>query len=483
MPLMKIGLQSTGRSLWIGFLLLGLLLCAARPNASLIENAGLDSRIQAMLSKSLSRLACNLSAGSPGSIVASPQTQNPNYYFHWIRDSALVIQALSRLLPYVTGTSNEARIHEFIGDFVIFSSTLQHSPTPYGFGETRFNIDGSIDRSTWPRPQFDGPALRALALLDYLGLAGAALDSKAVAAAESVIRRDIDATARHYNDKGFDLWEYSRGFHFYTRMVQEGALLKGQRYFKNRAKPEWQHAADELRSQLDHHWHAEFGTIGDDDLSGGPSTDQSGEPVDNSVAAFSTSAVLAVNHADFWGQGFDGLDGRVWSSLWKQEDYFRDNFPFNANRRLGPGIGRGPDDDYFGGNAFFSLTAAFAEHDFRVASRLTQQKSELVADKDRLSTLRYLLQADVEEGTKFALPSKKLANAFARKGEAFLQTILDIIPFDGSMSEQFNKENGSPVSAKDLSWSYASVLTAVLAREEWRRSSVDFSEIDLKCAS
>jgi glucoamylase len=471
------------RGLRTGFRLLGLLLWGALPNLSLAENAGLDGRIQAMLAKSLPRLACNLSRGSPGSIVASPQTQDPNYYFHWIRDSALVIQALSRLLPYVTDTSNEVRIRELIDDFVTFSSTLQHSPTPYGFGETRFNVDGSIDQSRWPRPQFDGPALRALALLDYLGRAGAALDAKAVAAAESVVRRDLNAIARHYNDKGFDLWEYSRGFHFYTRMVQEGALLKGQPYFNSRTKPEWQQAADELRSQLNHHWHAEFGTIGDDDLSDGPSTDQSGEPVDNSESAFSTSAVLAVNHADFWAQDFDDLDGRVWSSLWKQQDYFHDNFPFNANRGLGPGTGRGPDDDYYGGNAFFFLTAAFAEHDFRVASRLMQEKGVLLADKNRLPTLRHVLLADIEEGTKFALPSKELADAFAYEGEAFLQTILDVIPSDGSMSEQFSKENGSPVSAKDLSWSYASVLTAILAREEWRRSSVDFSETDFKCPS
>ena len=148
-------MQSKGRTLWIGFRLLGLLLWAALPNLSLAENAGLDGRIQAMLAKSLPRLACNLSNGSPGSIVASPQTQDPNYYFHWIRDSALVIQAISRLLPYVTDTSNEARIRELIGYFVTFSSTLQHSATPYGFGETRFNVDGSIDQSRWPRPQFD----------------------------------------------------------------------------------------------------------------------------------------------------------------------------------------------------------------------------------------------------------------------------------------------------------------------------------------
>ena len=33
-------------------------------------------------------------------------------------------------------------------------------------------------------------------------------------------------------------------------------------------------------------------------------------------------------------------------------------------------------------------------------------------------------------------------------------------PSDGSLSEQFDKNTGAPTSARDLTWSYASVLTA-----------------------
>ena len=155
---------------------LSLLLLLAPTNASIAGNPGLDNKIQTMLEKSLPRLACNLSNGSPGSIIASPQTDDPNYSFHWIRDSALVAQSLIRLLPYVRDKANETRIREFIEDFATFSDLLQHSPTPHGLGETRFNIDGSIDQSTWPRPQFDGPALRALTLLDYLERSQSNLD-------------------------------------------------------------------------------------------------------------------------------------------------------------------------------------------------------------------------------------------------------------------------------------------------------------------
>jgi hypothetical protein len=37
-------------------------------------------------------------------------------------------------------------------------------------------------------------------------------------------------------------------------------------------------------------------------------------------------------------------------------------------------------------------------------------------------------------------------------------------PSDGGLAEQFNRDNGTPLSAKDLTWSYASALTAFAAR-------------------
>jgi glucoamylase len=473
--------QSKSRRRWyLALKLLGFGVLFVYSHASLAGNSRLDSKIQGMLEKSLPRLACNLSNGSPGTIVASPQTNDPNYNFHWIRDSALIVQALSRLLPYLRDTTNESRIRGFIADYVVFSRRLQDMPTPHGFGEVRFNTDGSVDESSWPRPQFDGPALRALAILDYLERNRRGLDSDLSAAMETIVQKDLDGIVEYYSERGFDLWEYAKGFHFYTRMVQEGALLKGQRYFKHRSKPQWNRAASELRSQLRHHWHPEFGTIGED-LSAGPSSDYDGNEIANDESAFSSSVVLAVNHAALSEREYDDLDKRVWSSLWKQQAYFLDNFAFNANRRLGPAIGRGPGDDYYGGNAFFFITAAFAEHDFRVASRLAREKGTLVADKERLDVLRHVLGVNVKEGASFALPSKMLARSFAREGDAFLETMLDVIPADGAIAEQFSKEDGSPVSANDLSWSYASVLTAILQREAWSRSSVDFSEIEFTC--
>ena len=106
---------------WMRFLSLFMLFSCS--GAALAGNARLDGKIQTMLQRSLPRLACNLSNGVPGSIIASPQTNNPNYYFHWIRDSALVAHALGRLLPYLKQTASESRIREFIEDYTAFSAT------------------------------------------------------------------------------------------------------------------------------------------------------------------------------------------------------------------------------------------------------------------------------------------------------------------------------------------------------------------------
>jgi glucoamylase len=38
-------------------------------------------------------------------------------------------------------------------------------------------------------------------------------------------------------------------------------------------------------------------------------------------------------------------------------------------------------------------------------------------------------------------------------------------PSDGGLAEQFNRNSGSPLSAKDLTWSYASALTVFAARD------------------
>jgi glucoamylase len=450
-------------------------LCASGRMDSQSAPASLDEQIQVMLDRSLPRMMCNLSVGSPGSVIASPQMNNPNYYFHWVRDSAIVARALIQLIPFVQGTSSEPVIREFIGDFARFSEKIQNVNSPYGAGETRFLPDGSMDLSEWPRPQYDGLALRALTLLDYLAQNGQGASLSDTDRMQRVIRKDLDDIAKFYNANGFDLWEYANGFHFFTRMTQLKALETGREYFGKRSSKSWAGAARDLSGQLQSHWHPESGTIS----WSGPVTDSHGQPININFADYDSSVSLAMVHAAPAGS-FDDLDERVWSSLWKQEDYFLKTFPINKGKTFGPAVGRDPYDSYYGGNAFFFLTSAFAEHRFRAAIQLRNTRA-LPVTAFRKATLEHLLRRPVNESVLRGRSLIELSQAFAAEGDAFLKTMLEAIPPDGMMAEQMSKVDGAPVSAKDLTWSYASLLTAVLQREKWTRSTVDYSRLSLTC--
>lgn len=49
-------------------------------------------------------------------------------------------------------------------------------------------------------------------------------------------------------------------------------------------------------------------------------------------------------------------------------------------------------------------------------------------------------------------------------GDAYIRTIKHYAGEDGHLSEQFDRETGVPRGATDLTWSYASLLTAAFAR-------------------
>ncbi|RZA07067.1 MAG: hypothetical protein EOP11_08715, partial [Proteobacteria bacterium] len=127
------------------------------------------SRLPGVLAKALPRMACNIAPSAekpvrrtvdgqevtvnlkpdPGAIVASPSLDQPDYYFHWNRDSALVVSTLIRLAPRLESTPAGEKVRGFLKDFVRFSARLQASDSPYALGEVRYNVDGSVDDIAW----------------------------------------------------------------------------------------------------------------------------------------------------------------------------------------------------------------------------------------------------------------------------------------------------------------------------------------------
>jgi glucoamylase len=54
--------------------------------------------------------------------------------------------------------------------------------------------------------------------------------------------------------------------------------------------------------------------------------------------------------------------------------------------------------------------------------------------------------------------------AVKKYADGFVAVVKEHTPSDGSLAEQYTRDNGSPASAKDLTWSYAALLSA--ARRE-----------------
>lgn len=78
----------------------------------------------------------------------------------------------------------------------------------------------------------------------------------------------------------------------------------------------------------------------------------------------------------------------------------------------------------------------------------------------------------------------RLSNAIQRYADGYLDIVASYTQANGSLSEQFGKADGHPLSAYDLTWSYAAFLSAVARRaaivpEPWVISTLE--EIPSTC--
>jgi glucoamylase len=90
-------------------------------------------------------------------------------YYTWTRDSALTLKVLIDLFR-----NGNLDLQTVIEEYVNAQAYLQTVSNPSGdlssgagLAEPKFNVDMSPYTGAWGRPQRDGPALRAIALIDF----------------------------------------------------------------------------------------------------------------------------------------------------------------------------------------------------------------------------------------------------------------------------------------------------------------------------
>ena len=392
-----------------------------------------------------------------GSVLASCVVGDwdpvPDYFFHWVRDSAIVMRTVAELMADAPAPAEGQRWRRHFDDFVRFSLTLtdldgaaflngsQHREATRAdhrrflrpdaeiralvgdalLGEPRFEADGTIDVQKWSRPQYDGPALRALACLRYLAAGG-----EATAAIIRLLHIDLGFTLRHADAACIGPWEEpdAHGHHYPVALVQLGALVHGRGWAGDPVHgtaAEWRAAEARLRSGLDRHWTARHGVYA-------ARRDATAESAADLVDA---AQLLAVLDADLPEGPHSVRDDRVQATLAEIEDLFAHDLPINRDRPAGrgPALGRYRGDRLFGGGAWYVTTLAAAGIRYRLAQCPGQDAAALIA-----------------------------------RGDATLATIRDLVPADGTLPEQVDRTTGKPTSCPDLTWSHAAFLGTVRLR-------------------
>jgi len=404
-----------------------------------------------------------------GSIVASPVLADwdpePDYFFHWFRDSALVMDAL-RLLYADGSVGAEALVH--LEDFVRFSTGLRkldgcsllrdagwRSGVTDAFqrylrqdtelaavhgdaviAETRVNPDGTLDISRWTRPQHDGAPLRALALLRWA--AGASLPEPLAGQLDELLRADLTFVLTYWREPAFDMWEEERGQHYHTLCVSAAALQAGATWLERKVPVDAAYlrdahacraAAQDIRMLLPDFWRADRQFYASRVTPGGG----------HSAKELDISVVFAAIHA--WDshspideRAHTVADVRMHATLERLMALFDASYAINRGR-AGPAMGRYEGDRYFSGGAFYFSTLGAAEFCFRAAAT--------AAPGGRTS-----------------------AQTWRHRGDEFLETVRTFTPPSGDLSEQFDQNTGRQTSARHLAWSYAAFISCIAARRE-----------------
>jgi len=446
------------------------LLSAASPTGTVVKTIDPASVLPERRSLASARMTV---VPARGAVVAAPQSRPPapDYFFHWVRDSALIMNALIDEESENSGPEITRRWN----DFARFSRRLQNSYGADGEGEPRFNADGSLDVLKWSRPQYDGSALRALALLRARERP-VDLDEDAANAADGAVKTDLDFLAAN-DPKGFDLWEEYLGRDFYAGAVQAAALDDGAQRMRelhdDRRAAAYSAARDGRLQRLEAHWNPDKARFG---FAGGTRTYWDGTRRPKPGDDLDSAVLLAAVHAGRAFGPFSLLDDRVLSTWVQLEDAFAALYPVNRKRAPDEGVllGRYPGDEYGGGNPWVLVTLAAAEADYGVAARLTRTSPYPVTALNREFLTRALKRADPSAAapelgrdmTADRARLRALLVGLVGRGDDVLRAVMRRAPKSGGLPEQFDKTTGAPASASDLAWSCAALITATSRRYE-----------------
>ncbi|KAL2315709.1 putative glucoamylase [Schizosaccharomyces pombe] len=384
---------------------------------------------------------------NPGCIIASPSTDSPDYYYQWVRDSALTIMTiLDRFFEGDKGL--EPIIVKYMDEMV----RLQKVPNPSGdfyaggLGEPKFNVDGTSYDGDWGRPQNDSPALRAIAFIKYMNyLFENGKEVHEVTVWIEAVLADLDYTANHWTEASFDLWEEIKDVHYFTLAVQKRAMQDGAAFAKRIGAPDqaalYQRTIEPIDLKLGEFWDPGMGVIkgykGRVDRSG-----------------LDCSTLLASLYSN-------EFDMHILPTLLKLQETMTRDYPVNQGWKQA--MGRYPEDVYDGvsksiGNPWFICTSSAAEIIYKA---IAYYDNKGLPELTEYNIHFFMKFAEFGDPYNWSVIRKNM-HTYA---DNFLKAVAEFQHPNGSMSEQFSRDDGHQKGARDLTWSYSSLLNAIYRRE------------------
>ncbi|KAH7157095.1 putative glucoamylase GMY1 [Dactylonectria macrodidyma] len=407
---------------------------------------------------------CHASGVSSGIVIASPDKSDPDYFYTWTRDSALVFKYIVERF-----TNNyDAGLQTHIQQYIASQAKLQGVSNPSGslsdgsgLGEAKYYVDMSPYTGGWGRPQRDGPALRAIAITGYAKwLVNNGYSSTASNVLWPIIRNDLNYVTQYWNRTGFDLWEEVNGSSFFTIASQYRALIEGSAIATalGKSSDAYTAIAPQVLCFLQKFWLPSSGYIDANINVNDGRTGKDANTVLASIHNFDPS--LSCDDATF-----QPCSQKALANLKQVVDSFR-FYAINSGISAGTAIaiGRYSEDTYYNGNPWYLNTLAVAEqlydaiYVWKKAGSITVSSTSLAFFKD--------LSSSVTAGTYASSSTtyQTLLSAASTYADGFVNIVSKYASTNGSIAEQYSKSNGTPLSADDLTWSYAAFLTAAARR-------------------
>ncbi|SCV55167.1 probable glucan 1,4-alpha-glucosidase [Fusarium fujikuroi] len=431
------------------------------------RQSSVDSFIKSESSVAIEQLLCNIGSDgcnsknvATGIVIASPDTQDPDYFYTWTRDAALVFKyVVDRFI-----NQYDAGLQRKIQEYIASQAKLQGVSNPSGslsdgsgLGEAKFNVDMSAFTGGWGRPQRDGPALRATAMITYANwLIANGYTSTANDIVWPVVRNDLNYVAQYWNQTGFDLWEEVKGSSFFTTGSQYRALIEGAALAKKLGKSgdNYSNIAPQALCFLQTYW-----------ISSGKYVDSNINVNDGRTGKDANSILSSIHNFDpalnCDPATFQPCSDKALANHKAVTDSFRS---WNINKGISQGsavaVGRYVEDVYYNGNPWYLATLAAAEQLYDAIYVWKQQGSITVSDVS-LSFFKDLVSS-ISTGT-YASDSatfKSITDAVSKYADGYVAIVAKYVGTDGHLAEQFDKNDGHPLSATDLTWSYAAFLSA-----------------------